>query len=294
MHRREMFPLHSVLLVLILTLLGLPAGCVTTQETLPVITPDAGHLRLTGKFVWFDLYTTDMTAVQNFYGRVFNWSLERSDERSARIKNILLGDMRIGNIFGIEPGQGGSRWVPCLSVPDAASAYDRAVQNGATGDRPGEMPYRGLMAEVRDPMGAAVALLESSVGDPPDRQLIDGYWLGAELWTGDVERARGFYAGLVGYEDTSMIQSDGRPYVLLVSSGRPRGGVTAPPVPDAAPQWVPQVSVLDLDRTLDLVEQYGGTVLVRPGRLGSVEGVAVFADPTGALMGIREFVKPED
>lgn len=289
--QRVLFPAISTVL-LALVLLSLP-GCVA-RETLPTITPDAGHLRLSGKFVWFDLHTPDMAGARKFYDRVFNWSLERSDEDSGKVKTILLGDMRIGSIFEVEVPPDGASWLSCMSVPDADQAFERAKDEGASGEPPANMPYRGRMAEIRDPQGAAVALLTSSVGDPRDRPLKDGYWLGAELWTGDVESAATFYVHLAGLEQASMNQPDGGLYVMLVGDRRPRGGVTAIPLEGQGPQWVPQVAVLDLQATLERVEEYGGTVLIRPGMPGAVEGTAVFADPQGAVLGIREFIPPED
>lgn len=268
-------------------------GCAGRVD-LPTITPDAGHLHLTGKFVWFDLHATDLAAAGRFYDHVFNWSLKRTDEDSPLVKDILFKGRSIGNIFHLEPGQGVSRWVSCMSVPDVDSAYAMAVKAGARGSGPLDMPNRGRMAEIRDPGMASVALLTSPVGDPRDLPLQNGYWLGSELWVGDVEAARDFYTRLAGYESASMVLADGGLYVMFIGNGRPRGGVTAIPLENAGPQWVPQVAVLDIRDTLAKVEAHGGTVLIRP-RMEEPSGrVAVFADPLGAVIGVREFIPPED
>jgi predicted enzyme related to lactoylglutathione lyase len=150
------------------------------------------------------------------------------------------------------------------------------------------------MAVVRDSGTAVVALLTSSVGDPGDLPPHDGYWLGAELWTRDTNESMAFYTGLAGYKTAVLQLQDAGQYVLFIGNGRPRGGMTAIPVEGMAPQWIPQVAVLDIEATLAKVEAHGGKVLIQP-RLQDKPGrVAVFSDPFGAILGIREYTLPEN
>ncbi|MCJ2166170.1 VOC family protein [Pseudodesulfovibrio sp. S3-i] len=277
-----------------LTLVFGLAGCASTID-LPVITPDAGNLRLTGKFVWFDLFTSDMNEAGRFYDYVFNWSLERTDADSPRVKTILHQGRRIGNIFLRESGHDASEWLSCMSVPDVDRAFARAVETGGTSEvKPADRPFRGRMAVVRDPGMAVVALLTSSVGDPRDLPLGDGYWMGAELWARDMNESLAFYSGLAGYKTAVLQVQDAGQYVLFIGNGRPRGGMISIPVEGVAPRWIPQVAVLDIEATLAKVEAHGGKVLIPPRPRDKPGRVAVFADPFGAILGLREFTPPEN
>ncbi|WP_207264224.1 VOC family protein [Desulfovibrio sp. Huiquan2017] len=278
-------------LILIPALLGLllPAAC-STRIALPSVTPDAGRLSYPGKFVWFDLHTTDMYRVAQFYDAVFGWSVERADPGSPRIKTILRSGRRIGSIFLLDdkdrtaPG-----WVPNLAVSDADAAFAGALAAGASPlYAPGDRPYRGRMAGIRDPQGARLVLLASSSGDPRDGPPEDGTFMGAELWTPDVTGAEAFYVGLAGYRAVE-IGSGGAPYVMLLSDERPRGGITAPPAPVKTPLWVPQVAVRDVMGVLERVRAAGGTVLLCPVPGDKTHQTAVFLDPAGGVMGVRAF-----
>ncbi|XXJ21315.1 VOC family protein [Desulfovibrio caledoniensis] len=289
-------PFAPILSLLLLFSLAAVSGCATTID-LPTVTPDAGHLAYPGKFVWFDLYAPDIGAVARFYDRVFGWSVERTDPGSATVKTILNKDRRIGTIFlvgGGEPWRGhGPGWVACLSVDDADRAFARAQSAGAKAVNPPEdRPYRGRMAEIRDPQGARVSLLASSVGDPRDRAPEDGAFLGAELWSADVPSSERFYAGLAGYE-ADRISLRGVPYVMLLAGNRPRGAITAPPDGFPGAVWIPMVAARDVAGVVERVEACGGTVLLRPAPGDGDGAVAVFRDPAGGLMGVRGFTPAE-
>lgn len=286
------FPAHLLLAFLLPALLAV-WGC-SSRIDLPAITPDAGHLRYPGKFVWFDLYTTDIDAAAQFYDRVLGWSVERADPGSPRVKTILNGNHRIGSVFLIGGRGGEPGWVPSLSVADADAAHAAALRAGARSVRPPkDRPYRGRSAEIRDPQNARLELLVSSVGDPRDRAPEEGAFMGAELWTPAPDAAVKFYTGLAGYRAARLNLRHG-PYVMLLGDNRPRAGITAPLAPVSAPLWIPQVAVRDVAGVIRRVETFGGTVLLRPAPGDKTNPVAVFRDPAGGLMGVRGFTPVED
>ena len=288
--------LASSLGLLLLLSLAAVSGC-STRIGLPTVTPDAGHLEYPGKFVWFDLYASDIDAVARFYDRVFGWSVERTDQGTPTVKTILNKGRRIGSIFLVGGGrQWDGReagWVPCLSVSNADAAYARALRAGAQPVAPPmERPFRGRMAEIRDPQGARATLLASPVGDPRDRRPEEGVFLGAELWAPDVASAELFYSGLAGYE-TRRASLRGAPRVMLLAGNKPRGGISVSPVAMEVAVWIPMVAVRDVSAVLKRVEAYGGTVLhgFVPG--GKTGPEAVFRDPAGSLMGVRGVIGTE-
>lgn len=277
----------SLLLFLVL------AGC-STKIIVPPVTMDAAKLQLNGKFVWFDLFTTDMTTAQNFYDRVFDWDFERANEGNARVKNIMHQGQFVGNMIGRDSTPGDSQWLSYMSVADTDHAYDAALSAGATKyTAPKEMPNRGRIAVVIDSQKAPVALLHSPVGDPPDGKPQANGWIGSELWTHDVDQAVAFYTRLGGYTVEDVEVHDKVQYKLLLTDDRPRAGVVSIPWEKVDPQWVPYVAVVDIQATVKLIQANGGRILIAPQMDVRSGRVALFADPTGAVLGIQE-LEPEE
>jgi len=281
-------------LTLTLLLLTGLAAC-STKIIVPPVTIDAAKLQLNGKFVWFDLFTTDMTAAQNFYDRVFDWDFERANQGNAQVKNILHRGQFIGNMIGRNSTPDDSQWLSYISVADTDHAYDAALNSGATSyTAPKEMPNRGRIAVVIDPQKAPVALLHSPVGDPPDGKPRVSRWIGAELWTHNVDEAVAFYTRLGGYTAEDVEVHDQVRYKLLLTNGRARAGVVSIPWEDVDPQWIPYVAVENIQATVELIQANGGRILIEPQMDVKSGRVALFADPTGAVMGVQQLEPEED
>lgn len=279
--------------ILILVCLGGLTGC-ASKMVVPPLTSRAAGLELTGKFVWFDLYTTDIVQATRFYDAVFNWSFERTDPESGKVKNILFDHKRIGNVIERKDKAEGSQWLSYISVRDTDAVFNRAVSSGGSKFiEPRDMPDRGRVAVVLDPQKVLFALVTSSFGDPPDVKPTNGYWLGAELWTPAVDEALAFYSSLAGYTYVSLPVHEKVRYTLLQTGSTPRGGVVSIPWEGVSPQWVPYVAVLDIQDTLARVEANGGHILIQPQMDITSGRVALFKDPTGGVLGIQEY-QPEE
>lgn len=113
-----------------------------------------------------------------------------------------------------------------------------------------------------------------------------------DLMTNDVEKAKEFYAALLGwtYEDTSVDE----PYAMISSEGTPMGGIVEIPshAKDKIPaHWMSYVNVEDLDATVKKAVSLGA-ILVAPARAcGSFGRAAVIQDPTGAYLSFWESAK---
>lgn len=283
--RPYLFPVCLALMSLAIS------GCLS-KTVMPHISADAGELRYPGKFVWFDLHTTDIIRATQFYGEVFGWSFDRTNPGSPLVKTIFHKRVPVGNIFERECT---THWRSFVSVSNPTQGFQLALAAGATPvAAPAEMPDRGVVSMVDDPSGALVGMVTSPVGDPRDLPPTDGYWMGAELWTSDLKRASEFYSVFGGY-DVRVVPLEGAgPYALLIVRGRLRGGAVATPLANVQSQWIPQVAVLDILDVVGRAKANGGTILIGP-QAGVEQGrTAVFADPGGAIIGVREFEPPED
>lgn len=265
------------------------AGCKSTKIILPTVSENAANIQLQGKFVWFDLYTTDMTSASNFYDALFGWDFERTNDLQPQVKTIFHRGKPIGNMFGRDAEPGDSEWISSLSVPEVSVMTEMVEELGGTVQSPPKvMPDRGVQAVVLDAQGAKIALLTSSTGDPMDTPFAINRWMGSELWTSDPTKATTFYVHLAQYTPTTMDEQTSMPYTLLSTKGHPRATINASLQKSTKPQWVPLILVNNLLNILTRVEKLGGTVLLPPDPAFRKGQAAIIQDPSGAMVSIQQ------
>ncbi|MFO8152946.1 VOC family protein [Thioalkalivibrio sp.] len=239
-----------------------------------------------GKVVWHDLLTEDPSAAQRFYSGLFGWTFRDLGPDRGQGYTVIEHEGRvIGGLVdarGIHRGINVSRWIPVLSIAemDAAMATVRAG-GGTVFQRPLDIPQRGTVAVVADPLGAVLTLLEPRDGDPVDRVAAPGDWLWNEIWSSDPEATLAFYQSLVPAYTVEAVGDDGA-YRYLSSGGVPRVGVVQKPVDRIADTWMAYVRVSDPAAAAADSERLGGEILL-PARENPRGGeVAILNDPSGA------------
>ncbi len=113
-----------------------------------------------------------------------------------------------------------------------------------------------------------------------------------ELNTWDVEKAKAFYAGTLGwtYQTEKMPNDmDGeKEYVLCLADGVPVAGIFALTSPDfdgAGDMWIPYFSVADVDAAAGEVVSAGGKLLRPVFDVPGTGRIAILLDNTGSCMG---------
>jgi predicted enzyme related to lactoylglutathione lyase len=252
---------------------------------LPPVNDVSSGLALTGKFVWFDLFTDRIDAVRPFYEDLFGWSIEQAGPAPERYSVVSLKGRRIGGMLERESVRG-ARWVALMSVPNVLQATQYATaRGGKLVVAPVELPRRGAHAILRDPQGAVFGILRSSSGDAPDAPLEPGMFVWADLLTRDPDAAAQFYRGLGGYslEREQVARVD---HLVLVAGPYARAGISNLPPSVDRPGWLPFVQVSDVLGTIGRAVFLGGKVLLSP-RPELLDGqVAVIADPRGGVIGV--------
>jgi predicted enzyme related to lactoylglutathione lyase len=115
-----------------------------------------------------------------------------------------------------------------------------------------------------------------------------GRFVWHDLMTRDVNAARRFYGGLLGWQFENTKRGD-RPYVLARLGADPVAGIVdVSSLPDAAPQWISFMAVPDVEKTVALVRSGGGKVLAEPREVASIARAAVVSDPQGAPLGVAQ------
>ena len=114
-----------------------------------------------------------------------------------------------------------------------------------------------------------------------------------DLMTDDVDKARNFYTGVIGWIPRSWTWGRGR-YTVFKTGGRPVAGLMARPPggpgADAPTAWTSYVTVDDVDARAARVAGAGGAVLAGPMDIPTVGRMAIVRDPTGGVIGIIKYV----
>ncbi len=285
--------LTGFILVMGLVIFLLLAGCSSSRFTLPPVTALPSGEYLYGKFVWRDLLTYDVNATRKFYGELFGWQFRESNR--GNYLTIIQNGVPIGGIVYVEEIKKKhyrAQWMSYLSVPDVDSALALVQEMGGTVLRkPQDIPQRGRFAIVRDSQGALLALLHTTAGDPPDREIRDFEWLWEENLTENVTLGVEFYTRLVGYTaeplNNPQIADTSFQYYVLKKDGKPRAGITHVPWQGVKPNWLPYIKVSDLQSLMEKVEKLGGKIYLAPHSEVRQGKVALIADPTGAVVALQ-------
>ena len=101
----------------------------------------------------------------------------------------------------------------------------------------------------------------------------------------DITASNSFYASLFGWGADDQGEEAGH-YTILSKAGKSVAGnmgIMAEGQPSA---WTSYVCVEDADKTVEVAKQAGATVFAEPMDVMDIGRMAVFADPTGAVIGI--------
>ena len=124
-----------------------------------------------GKFVWYDVMTTDAKAGEAFYRDVIGWKATDLGMSDRSYTIFSAGEVPVGGLMPIpeEARAAGAKphWTGYIAVDDV-DAYAKRVTaaGGAVHRAPEDIPGVGRFAVVADPHGAGFILFKGA-GEPP-------------------------------------------------------------------------------------------------------------------------------
>jgi predicted enzyme related to lactoylglutathione lyase len=247
----------------------------------------------TGKFVWYDLMTTDTKGAEAFYGSVLGWDAKASGMPGQSDYTLLFaGPDMVGGLMPI-PADAGPGMPPCWSGyigVDDVDAYAQRVKaaGGAIQRPPTDIPGIGRFAVVADPQGAVFLLFKGMTGEePPQTPKTSGHICWRELFAGNVEQALAFYAGLFGWAkgEAHDIGPMGT-YQIFVIDGTRYGGMMTRPTQTPGPFWLYYFSVAAMDAAAAKVTAGGGRIINGPMQVPGGGWIAQCMDPQGAMFAL--------
>jgi uncharacterized protein len=108
-------------------------------------------------------------------------------------------------------------------------------------------------------------------------------WL--DLSSGDPEASRTFYATLFGWHAEPNPDPQYGGYAVATLDGRDVAGIGPKMMPQAPTAWLIYIGTSDAAALADSVTRAGGTVVAPPMDVGPQGRMAVFQDPSGAVIG---------
>ncbi len=241
----------------------------------------------TGRFVWFEYATQDLSRAQGFFGELFNWGSQAVPMPNGAYTMIASAGTTVGGYLIATTGAP-AHWISHLQVEDATAS---AAQVAALGGRVLEPVFEisaGKIAIVADPLGGVFALWQPVTREPGgDYHHAVGTFCWNELQSADPATSAAFYQAIAGFELDSMPTPNGT-YHVLKKDGVPRAGIMTSPMPNVPQSWLPYVRVQSCEQTLAKAQRLGATPLLPPTTMPQVGTFSVFADPSGGVLGILQ------
>lgn len=243
---------------------------------------------------WDELHSKDRDRAEAFYHTLFGWTstpVEMSPDYSYHLLERAGNGQMFGGAHQQGPDEAGqpSFWLISLGTDDVDAVTAKASELGATVImEPADIPGTGRFSLLGDPLGAPVGVLSYSDGRAaPDRGEANGCIVWHELISSDPARSGAFYSALFGF-DFRASDMEGVPASVFWHGDSMVADVLPKPTPSAPDAWIFYVAVENVQNTLELAVDAGGSVTAPPSTVPSIGILAWLADPTGALFGIVE------
>ena len=245
--------------------------------------------RLSGKFVWFECVTSEVSKAKAFYGDVVGWKTQSFPMGDRSYEMLLAGEKQVGGYSSPEAGER-PHWTSYLSVDDVDAAATRVKAEGGAVLVPAfDIPDVGRVAKVADPQGASFWIMTGAGDDAEDAPATTpGTFHWNELWARDAEKAVRFYEKAFGFTSKTMPMPEGD-YHLLEAGGVPRAGVLKSTKPEVPPMWLPYVAVDDCDAAAARAKKLGGAIHLEPTDIPDIGRFAILGDVNGATFAV---IKP--
>jgi predicted enzyme related to lactoylglutathione lyase len=245
-----------------------------------------------GKFVWYDLMTSDPKAAEAFYKTVIGWDAKDSGMTDRSYTILSVGPTMVGGLMPIPPRATGAKpvWMGYIGVDDVdATAAQIKAAGGLIHMGPEDIPGIGRFAVMADPQGAVFLIFRGSNQRIPEPVAMGtpGHIGWHELLAGDLETAWPFYAGFFNWTKADAMDMGSMGiYQIFSTGGAPNGGMMTkmPQIP--APFWLYYFNVDDIDAAVKRVTDSGGQLANGPNPVPGGSWIAQCVDPQGATFAI--------
>jgi uncharacterized protein len=243
-----------------------------------------------GKWVWYDLMTTDSKAAEAFYRDVVGWETADSGMSDRSYTILSAGKTMVGGLMPIpdivKANGGKPHWTGYIAASDVDDYAGRVKAAGGGVHRgPEDIPGVGRFAVASDPQGAMFVLFRGASDQEPEHKPHEIGHIGwHELHSTDQAAGFAFYEKLFGWTKTSaMDMGPGGVYQMFATGGsEPVGGMVTDPPGGPGPSWLFYFTVDAIDAAVARVAKGGGRTVNGPMEVPGGQWIAQCVDPQGA------------
>jgi predicted enzyme related to lactoylglutathione lyase len=248
-----------------------------------------------GKFVWYELMTTDSKAAETFYRSVIGWGAKDPGIPGMSYTLYTIGDVPVAGMMTMPPEAPAGTppgWIGYIAVDDVDTrAKEIAESGGAICHGPSDIPGIGRFAVVSDPQNVVFALFkpgEGPQGDPlPPRTPGKAGW--HELHAMDGASAFAYYSKLFGWTKGEALDMGPMGiYQLFNHDDVMVGGIFTKPAAEPMPYWLFYFNVEEINAAIERVKAGGGQILNGPMEVPGGSMIVQCLDPQGAIFALVE------
>ncbi len=248
-----------------------------------------------GRFVWYELMTTDMESAKAFYANVVGWSARDASMSGPPYSLFTIGDFPVTGLMnlpedarktGVTP-----HWIGYVGVDDVDAAVDRTKQlGGAVYVPPTDVPKISRFSVVADPQMATLALVrglksaQAQSADPGAPGRVGWH----ELLAADWEKAFAFYGELLGWQKAESHTGVMGAYQGFSTGGETIGGMYTKPATLPLPFWLYYFNIGDVEAAAKRVEAGGGEIVYGPTAVPGGAWIVHCMDPQGAIFALLD------
>ena len=248
-----------------------------------------------GRFVWYELMTTDMESARAFYANVVGWGARGASMPGPPYSLFTIGEAPVAGLMklpedatttGVTP-----HWMGYVGVDDVDAAVDRTKQlGGALYVPPTDVPGVSRFSIVADPQMATLALVKGlksgqAQSVEPGAPARVGWH---ELLAADSEKAFAFYGELFGWQKADSHIGVMGTYQAFSAGGEMIGGMFTKPATLPLPFWLYYFNVDDVQAAANRVETGGGEILYGPTAVPGGALIVHCTDPQGAIFALLQ------
>lgn len=247
-----------------------------------------------GRFVWYELMTTDRAAAEAFYRNVVGWDAQPAPNSEIPYVLFTHADTPVAGMMdlpeearamGAPPG-----WLGYVAADDVDAMTDKVKSLGGTVHvPPRDIPNVGRFSMVADPQGGALGLFKWANPMPEATAAMGapGHIGWHELMAADWPKAFAFYSELFGWtQSTPVDMGPMGTYQLFQIAGTDAGGMFNKPEAVPQPFWLYYFNVDDIDAAAARVTAGGGQIANGPMEVPGGGWILQGMDPQGAMFAL--------
>ncbi len=246
-----------------------------------------------GRFLWYELMTTDTKAAKAFYAKVMGWEPREAGAPGTSYTLFAVGDAVICGLTDLREDArrvgAPPKWIGYVGVDDVDAAADQVKRlGGAVYVPPTTLPGISRFSVVADPQQATLVLckwLQPGEEKPADASA-PGTVGWRELLAANWERAFSFYSALFGWQHAVADSEALSTYQQFSAGGETIGGMYTKPASVPLPFWLYYFNTNDVDAAAKRVTAAGGRILEGPIGVPGGNRVARCIDPQGAMFAL--------